>query len=315
MNPGDALFATAFADNDVPTDGSASGEYTGGTWYPLPANNSGGSTTLGSDASMSTSVMVCESATIGTGTSYAQVAASFVGVPNRISIRVAIRAAQTGQSIEYTGSGGVKLGGAAQYGQDAGINYSASGGVRIGGFAAYLYTHFDGYESQSEGGLALGGRSDARLEFAPIPADAVDLVTVTINGQPVSASQITIRQDWGETTATVTAVGDYVGAAGNMTISVIKSVDGQPVFTHQSINLPVTSASRSGDRTTLTASAAGALIGGSFDPDKIQMIGSGMVRAAPDFRVTPGCRYQGAVIQSVVTTLGVNSPWFTEVRF
>jgi len=218
----------------------------------------------------------------------------------------------SGNTWEATATGGAIASGSAATSIPLTMIFIGAGGAIASGSAGVAI----GAPSViASGGCFASGKSRTLLQWQPAPADAVDLVTVTINGQPVKALQVAIRMTADETTATVTAVGDHVGAAGNMTINVVKTIDGQPVFTHQSINLPVTSASRSGDRTTLTASAAGALISGSFEPAQIQMIGSGVVRAAPDFRVTPGCRYQGSVIRSVVTTLGVNSPWFTEVRF
>lgn len=292
---GDAAVCFALYPNDTTGTPTASAEfYDNGVIYPTTTYYSFNSSTLGSD----------ETALVGAA----------------VLDRSPYRSPPTNYFALYFQLNGAATGGAYFFGlvkaSGAIFNYAPDGGAKFGGVAATEYVSPQLFTYAPDGGNLFGGAATCSLQWVQQPANAVDQVTITIGGVPYPANRMTIRRTSTGIAVDARLVGKLAGVAGQtMTISVDKTVGGAPVMSYLALTVLVTSADQSGDFTSIVAWQAATLSAGSFTPSKIQMSSNNMVRAEPDFRVSPGCIYNGAKITEVVTTMGSRSPWFTEVRF
>jgi hypothetical protein len=237
------------------------------------------------------------------------------------------RPQQVGDAIELDysggataiGQGGMRLGGSAaiQTLIRTLFEYQASGGLRGGGSADVEKRVRVSYAFAPTGGIHLSSAARAALEFAALPPDATDRVSVTAQGEALKITQATLRKTDQDHVVDLTAIGQHAHRLGQtLTLRIDRTrPDGSIQQSYTSLSAPITYASQHGQTTQITASISAGPSPGSFSPQTVFARSSSMIRTPIDHRVTPGCRYQGAVIRSVTTTLGVNSPWFTEVNF
>jgi hypothetical protein len=237
------------------------------------------------------------------------------------------RPLQAGDAIELDysaaataiGQGGMRAGGAA--GIETYIRtlyvYPGAGGLRGGGSADVEKRVRVFYAFAPTGGVHLSSAARTALEFAELPPDATDRVSVTAQGEALKITQATLRKTDQDHVVDLTAIGQHAHRLGQtLTLRIDRTrPDGSIQQSYTSLSAPITYASQHGQITQITASISAAPAPGSFSPQTVFARSSSMIRTPIDHRVTPGCRYQGAVIRSVTTTLGINSPWFTEVAF
>ena len=133
------------------------------------------------------------------------------------------------------------------------------------------------------------------------------MISLTIAGEAYPLNQISIRRDpaGGEISARLAGYAMLIlGAECRV------SVDGLPDIVGALISATID------ERTTaITASLSAATGAGIWSPDKVQVRGSGMLRASLDYAVLPGDTVNGIGIESVTHTLSARGVGFTEARW
>ena len=132
-------------------------------------------------------------------------------------------------------------------------------------------------------------------------------VILSLQGVAYPLTQLTLRRKSTLSTLDFTAFGLHQFAIGSICILSVSA--------HENITAVVTASYPSAAGTHVTAQWSGEQGARIFTPWHRQSISTGRVRTPLDFNVLPGDTYLGAIIESVTCTMGVNSPWFTEVEY
>jgi hypothetical protein len=231
------------------------------------------------------------------------------------------RPQQVGDAIELDysggataiGQGGMRLGGSAaiQTLIRALFEYPASGGLRAGGVAETVKLTVVVHTYQGAGGAALSGIAPAALVFRPISASDGWLARIRIDGTAWPASQITLNRGLDDSRATLQIPGRVPAPIGApVEIAIVRDGIEVGAFVGTIAESP-----QDGDLTTIIATGPAVLSNATWQHKTALYRANGRLRTEVDWAVRPGQTIDGRKIQSVSTTLGVSSIWFTEADF
>ena len=133
------------------------------------------------------------------------------------------------------------------------------------------------------------------------------MISLTIGGEAYPLTQISIRRDLdgGEISGRIAGYAMLLpGAECRVSVDDLPDIVGTLI-----------SASIDEQTTAITASLAISTGAGTWAPEKVQVRGSGMLRAALDYAVLPGDIVNGISIESVTHTLSARGAGFTEARW